>query len=434
MNGRKTACDILLKVETNGAYSNLELSYVLSKEEIEGRDAAFVSALVYGVLERRLTLDYIIGKHSSRRVRDIDDAVLTALRVGVYQLIYMDKIPAFSAIDETVNIVKLLRGQKSAGFANAVLRAVAEDKNAAKISVKDELTGISRAYSVSRDIVEILVRDYGVDAAKSILKASFGKPPTTIRVNTLKTDKKEILGEFSKLGVLARENPAADEAMDIENFGKINSLSFFQKGYFHIQDCASQLCAKALGAKPGERVLDICAAPGGKTFTVAEYMQNQGEIVACDLYPQRVKLIEDGAERLGISIIKTAVKDAAKYSEDLGVFDRVLCDVPCSGIGVIRRKPEIRYKTKEEIDSLVPIQKSILNTASMYVKRGGTLLYSTCTLNFEENGAVTQEFLKNHPDFTIEPLFDGSDASEKTFLPSSDKTDGFYICKFKKIR
>ncbi|MGN1080657.1 MAG: 16S rRNA (cytosine(967)-C(5))-methyltransferase RsmB, partial [Acutalibacteraceae bacterium] len=146
------------------------------------------------------------------------------------------------------------------------------------------------------------------------------------------------------------------------------------------------------------------------------------------------KLIEDGAERLGISIIKTAVKDAAKYSEDIGVYDRVLCDVPCSGIGVIRRKPEIRYKTKEEIDSLVPIQKSILNTASMYVKQGGTLLYSTCTLNFEENGAVTQEFLKNHPDFTIEPLFDGSDASEKTFLPSSDKTDGFYICKFKKIR
>ncbi len=427
MNQRKLAETVLTKVEKDKAYANLELAALLAEEQT---DNAFVSALVYGVLERKLTLDAIISKYSSRRVRDIDVRILNCLRIAVYQMVYMDKVPNYSAIDESVELAKTIGGKRQAGFVNAILRAAADDKNISKISIKDEMTGISRAYSVSVDIVKLLCEQYGINGAKAYLKTTFGRPPVTLRVNTLKCTSSELVELLEKDGVNVSENGVCENAIDVSDFGKITALDAFSKGLFHVQDAASQLCAKALGAKQGDRVLDMCAAPGGKTFTVAEYMQNIGNIISCDIHSHRVKLIDDGAKRLGLDIVSAKVSDASVFDDSLGEFDRVLCDVPCSGTGVIRRKPEIRYKKAQEILDIVPLQMQILETASKYVKEGGTLLYSTCSVLDVENSKVTTEFLQKHPEFEPSPLFDDSGIYQKTFLPNVDSTDGFYICKF----
>ena len=427
MNQRKLAESVLTKVEKDKAYANITLSGLLGDQK---NDNAFVSALVYGVLERKLTLDAIINKYSSRRIRDIDIRILNCLRIAVYQMVYMDKVSNYSAIDESVELAKSIGGKKQAGFVNAILRAAANDKNISKISFRDEMMGISRAYSVSVDIVKLLCKQYGIEGAKSYLKTTFGRPPVTVRVNTLKCSNTELTDRLLNEGVCVAKNNECENALNISDFGDITSLNAFQQGLFHVQDAASQICANALGAIKGDKILDMCAAPGGKTFTVVENMQNVGSIVSCDIHPHRVKLIEDGAKRLGLSIVSAIVNDASVYDADLGKFDRVLCDVPCSGTGVIRRKPEIRYKNLDDISQLAPIQMQILETASRYVKKGGILLYSTCSVLDIENGDITSAFLERHPEFELTLLFQQDEICQKTFLPNVDNTDGFYICKF----
>ena len=430
MNGRVIAERILTKVEKDKAFANLELSAVLNENR---ENAGFISALVYGVLARKLTLDAIISKYSDKRIRDIDIRILNCIRIAVYQMVYMDNVPIYSAIDESVEMAKVIGGKKQSGFVNAVLRRASEDKNISKISFKDEMLGISRAYSVSVDIVKLLCEQYGMNNAKAYLKTTFGRPKVTVRVNTVKCDTLTLEKELINEGVKVSKNAVCENAFDIDNFGQLDCLDSFKKGLFYVQDAASQLCAKALGAKKNERILDVCAAPGGKSFTTAQYMENEGEIVSCDIHPHRVKLIMESADRLGLTVVKPTVNDASVQNDSLGSFDRVLCDVPCSGTGVLRRKPEIRYKNKDEIEQLIPLQLQILKTSSTYVKKGGTLLYSTCSVLDMENGGVTREFLKENPDFKLALLFDGQDICEKTFLPNIDNTDGFYVCKFIKI-
>lgn len=427
MNGREISERILTKVEKDKAFANLELSSVLNENR---EQAGFISALVYGVSERKLTLDAIISKYSDKRIRDIDIRILNCLRIAVYQMVYMDKIPNYSAINESVEMAKKIGGKKQSGFVNAVLRKAADDKNISKISFKDQILGISRAYSVSVDLVKLLCVQYGMDKAKAYLKTTFGRPAVTVRANTLKCDGLALQQILSKEGVAVSQNQVCENALDIEDFGQIDDLDSFKKGLFHVQDAASQLCAGALGAQKGERILDVCAAPGGKTFTVAENMENIGEILSCDIHPHRVELISQSANRLGLTSVKSIVNDATVFNQSLGSFDRVLCDVPCSGTGVLRRKPEIRYKNKQEILQLVPLQLQILETSSTYVKKGGILLYSTCSVLDVENGAVVKEFLSRNRDFSRIPLFEDEDVCEKTFLPNIDNTDGFYVCKF----
>ena len=271
-----------------------------------------------------------------------------------------------------------------------------------------------------------------------MLESSVDAPPVTGRLNILKKPREEIIDLIKKSGIEVVIRNEAENCVEFSNVGAISSLDIYSEGLFHIQDISSQICCEILSPKPNETVLDVCAAPGGKSFTLAEIMNNQGKIIACDLYKQRVKLIKDGAERMGINIIETRINDAAVFSDKIEKADRVLCDVPCSGLGVIRRKPEIKYKNPKDFDDLKDVQRRILETSSTYLKRGGVLVYSTCTLSKAENDDIIDWFLQRHPDFekgSINGISNIKDGEYKvTVTPRMFNSDGFFIAKLVKKR
>jgi len=425
-DARSTALKVLNKVERDGAYSNIELSSALSQSGLDGRDSAFCSALVRGVLERRVTLDYIISRHSSVKIKKIAPVVLDILRMGVYQLFFMDKVPENAAVFESVELAKKY-AKRSSGFINGVLRGIIRDENAFVLPDGDGIESLCIRYSVSPSLARLLGSAYGDDAEK-FLEASFGKPPLDIRVNTLKTSADELAASFINSGIKAIRCDNLSDMLILETSGAPDVLPGFNEGLFHVQDKASQLCCLALSPKPGERVLDICAAPGGKSFTLAEMMKDEGTIVSCDIHSHRTALIRSGAKRLGINCIQATVNDATVGNPQLGEFDKVLCDVPCSGFGVIRRKPEIRYKNADELSDLYSLQRTILKKTSERVKKGGILVYSTCTLNPAENQDAVNEFLSENRTFEPVPLF-GEGECMKTFFTHIDGTDGFFAAK-----
>lgn len=423
MDARQAAFRILNRIERDGAYSNLALDAALSQIGA-GESSAFITALVYGVTERKITLDYILCAFLRQPIKKLRPEVLTVLRMGVYQLKYMDKIPISAAVNESVKLVKKNGCAYAAGLVNSVLRKAAENE----ITYPDKsdfVTYLSIRYSCPPSLVSHYIHDYGAENAEGILSSSVGAAQTVLRVNTLKTDAahlQEILyaqGVETACGMLKN-------TLTVKSGGSISACNAFRDGLFHVQDYASAYCVQALDLQPNQIFVDVCAAPGGKTFTAAQQMQNQGKIYAFDLYPQRVNLIADGARRLGVSIIEAGVHDASEAFADLeGRADRVLCDVPCSGLGTIRRKPEIRYKDLAFVDNLTELQYNILINASKILKPGGILVYSTCTLNRAENDAVCDRFLKEHPDF--ERLGD-----YRTLLPHKDGTDGFFFARLRR--
>lgn len=421
MNDRQTAFRVLNRIEKNKAYSNLALDAQLRQNRENTVSSAFVTALVYGVLERKITLDYILSAFLKQPIKKLRTEVLTALRLGVYQIKFMDKVPVSAAVNESVKLVKTNGCAYASGLVNSVLRKVA-DSAVLYPEKTDFLQYLSVRYSCPTALVQHYIDDYGAENAEGILMSSIGPVPTVLRVNTLKTnetDLKEILaveGIDSAIG-------QTEHTLVLTNSGAIEQCNAYRDGLFHVQDTASALCVQALDVHPGQTVIDVCAAPGGKTFTIAERMENQGKIFAFDLYPQRVSLIESGAVRLGISIIEAAAQDALKCIPSLqNRADRVLCDVPCSGLGTIRRKPEIRYKDMGFIDNLTLLQYNILVNASKYVKEGGVLVYSTCTLNRAENEAVCDRFLQENADFHKLEAY-------QTLLPHKDGTDGFFFAR-----
>ena len=420
-NPRKLAVNILIKVEKDGAYSNLALSDFLKDTDLSGENKAFVSALVYGVLDRKITLDYVLSKFLKTPIKKTAPFTLNALRTALYQIMFMDKIPESAAVNEAVKLIKKSKESRNAGFVNAVLRSVLRSDNL--LPQDNSLQALSVRFSAPMYMVESFVSDYGLETVISLLEESLKVAPFNLKVNNLKTDIDTLKAELENVGINARLGNI-ENSLILEKGIDLKKNEFFKKGYFHIEDEASQRAISVLNPRENERVLDICAAPGGKTFTMAEYMQNKGEIIACDLYPHRVALIDEGAKRLGIDIIKTKTCDATVYDESLGGFDAILCDVPCSGFGVIRRKPDIKYKQAEDFCELEAIQKSILNNAVKYLKKGGRLLYSTCTLRKKENENVVCDFLKENKEFSL--------VSEKTLMPHIDKTDGFYYALIKK--
>lgn len=432
---RQKAFEILLRIHTTNAYSNLTIDTYLQKDKMENRDKAFVSALVYGVCERQLTLDYNLSQYLKQPIRKLKPEVLVAMRLGAYQLLFMDKIPSSAAVNESVNLTKSNRAAFASGLVNAVLRKVMQNGLVLpKESSKDYL---SVKYSCPQWLVDMYSEAYSKDSAERILDSSLGEVPVYIRVNTTKITEDELISALSEENIVAEKVSCIDDALMLNKQGSIENLEAFRKGLFHVQDLSSQLCCRALGANKDERILDVCSAPGGKTFTISEIMEDIGEVVSCDIYSSRVKLIGDGAKRLGLASVSPIINDATVFNDKLGMFDKVLCDVPCSGLGIIRRKPEIKYKSPDDIDKLYNLQYLILCVTSRYVKKKGTLVYSTCSLNPKENTEVCRRFLEENKDFVLCDIPDAEafgvvDDKMLTVLPHRNNTDGFFIAKFER--
>ncbi|MBP3328668.1 MAG: 16S rRNA (cytosine(967)-C(5))-methyltransferase RsmB [Clostridia bacterium] len=427
---RQSAFDILLKIHKDSAYSNIALDAELDSQPLSGVDRAFVSALVYGTLERAITLDYQIEQYLTQPVSKLKAQVLTALRMGAYQLLFMDKIPSSAAVNESVKLVKTNSCSFAAGLVNAVLRKVSA--NGIVLPEKKGLYYYSIKYSCPKWLIKLWKDAYGEENAVKIAKASLGGAETVLRVNTLRTTADELTASLNSEGVNCRKAEFDENALVLEKAGSLKKLRAYDDGLFHVQDTASQLCCKALGAKAGDTVLDICSAPGGKAFTTAQYMKNEGRIVACDIYEGRLNLIKNGAQRLGISIIETAENDGSVHNSDFPMADKILCDVPCAGLGVIRRKPEIRFKDGAEVDKLPEIQYSILKASAGYLKKGGVLVYSTCSLNPAENEEIITRFLNENSDFeSLKVLPEitryGEDTDYLTLMPHIHSSDGFFV-------
>lgn len=441
-NARLTALKALLKVEEESGYSNLVLDHGLSQAGLDSRDAAFASALVYGVLERKITLDYQISQYSKMPLSQMAAPVREILRMGFYQLLYMDKVPQSAAVNESVKLTRLVKKDRASGFVNGILRSFIRDDCPCRLPKKTAKDYLMVKYACPQWIIDLWLESYGREKTLETLENLPGRPPLTIRVNSCKISREALKEKLKDEGVEAADVPGVELALTLEGTGALDSLSSFQNGLFHIQDLASQLCCQALGPKPGERVYDVCAAPGGKTFTMTEMMENQGELFAFDLYPAKAKLIREGAKRLGLSMVNAQTRDASNPEKELPPGDKVLCDVPCSGLGIIRRKPEIRYKSKNMLDSLPDLQYLILCKSANLTKINGVLLYSTCTLNPRENNQVARRFLREHPQFEPYPLSlpqgyarNGFDReNEATLFVGKNGTDGFFFSGFRRSR
>ena len=432
---RQKAFEILLRIHTSNAYSNLTIDSYLQKDNMDSRDKAFVSALVYGVCERQLTLDYNLSRYLRQPLKKLKPEVLIILRLGAYQILFMDKIPSSAAVNESVNLTKANKSAFASGLVNAVLRNVI--RNGLVLPDYNCENYLSVKYSCPQWLIDMWQSAYGVTETEKILETSLGEVPVYIRVNTTKISSDELISVLADENIIAEKVDCIEDALVLRKQGSVEHLDSFKNGLFHVQDVSSQLCCKALGATEGDKVLDVCSAPGGKTFTVSEYMNNRGFVTACDIYESRVKLIESGALRLGLDSVRTEVNDATRFNECLGQFDKVLCDVPCSGLGIVKRKPEIKYKSLDDIDNLYDLQYLILCVTSAYVKKNGTLVYSTCSLNPKENVEVCRRFLADNKDFVLSDVSGGEDfgiIEEKmlTVLPYKNNTDGFFIAKFER--
>ncbi len=401
-SARLIAFETLHKIFNNDAYSNIVLDNVLN--EIK-QDKAFVSALVYGVTERKITVDYYINKYLKSKPKP---KIMTILRLGAYQILYMDKVPDSAAINESVKLVKEIKQDYYSSLVNAVLHKISTDN--------EEIVDPSIRFSIPEDLLNMWNKQYGTETVEKFLPYINGKPPVFAIANTLYVDAQELAYELLSEGIECDE--INQNVVMIKSPFDLKKCKAFSNGLFHIEDLSSFNCALSLSAMQGETVFDMCSAPGGKTFTIAEMMKNNGIIYAFDLYQNRLKKINEGIKRLNLSIIKTAVNNAAVFNDKLPSADRIICDVPCSGFGIIRRKPEIRYKKLDSITDLPDTQIKILETSSRYLKPNGTIVYSTCTLNKKENEKVVQKFLENNKHFKL--------ICEQTSFPSQNGGDGFY--------
>ena len=436
VNTRKLVVKLLTRMDDNNAYSNILLSDSLCRNDLTAQERKFASALFYGVVEWQYTLDEIIREFSAKKSQRISNEIRNILRIALYQLLYMDSVPDSAAVDESVKLAKNSRKPNAAGFVNALLREFIRSgkKLPARSSSVDQMT---IDYSCPLWLVKKLLREYNNAICLDVLRTSIGQPPTTVRVNTVHAPLEDTLKMLSDEGIGYEVVKVLPDCLILHLPGSVEQTNAYKNGRIHVQDIACQFCVAALDPQENDVVLDMCAAPGGKTFTIAEHMKDKGTVYAFDLHENRVKLIRSGAKRLGLKSIRARANDAKEFLNDMPMANKVLCDVPCSGLGVIRRKPEIKYKDPSDFERLPDIQAVILDTSSKYVKRGGILVYSTCTLSRAENDNVVSDFLKRHPDFA--PCKLGScfgvdkDRSRLTFTPSTYNSDGFFIAKFKKI-
>ena len=421
---RKAAFLTLVDVETKKSYSNLALNHqiVVTKPNHEG----FVLELVYGVLEHKLTLDYYIDLLASNGVGSLKTNELTILRMGIYQIGYMNSVPEYAAVNESVLLAKrYCRGKD--GLINGILRAYLGKRMQLKLPdrIEDEVRYLSVKYSYAPWIVELWLKHYSSDFVEQLLAAGNETPPMTVRLNWLRIMKKDLISKLEESGFEVTEGDICSNALHVRG-SRLLETEAYRMGLFTPQDESSMLVAEKLDPQHGDVVMDMCAAPGGKTMAIAERMNNTGKIIASDIYRRKLDLIDREAKRLGVTNVETRSWDATR--EESSMFqkaDRVLVDAPCTGLGVVRRKPEIKYKEHtDEMDLLPKKQLAILTASSSYVKPGGTLVYSTCTINPNENEKVTDAFVKRNPSF--------KKVERTLLLPNVNGTDGFFICVMKK--
>ncbi|QKP74519.1 MULTISPECIES: 16S rRNA (cytosine(967)-C(5))-methyltransferase RsmB [Bacillus amyloliquefaciens group] len=442
INVRELALEALEKLEQNQAYSNLLLTSVIKTNTLSDQDRGLLTELVYGTLQNKIALDYML-KPFIRKPNKVKPWVIQLLRLSAYQMEYLEKIPDRAAIHEAVEIAKK-RGHKGiASFVNGILRSLQREGAPSFAEIEDPVLRLSTETSHPEWLVKEWVEAYGFEAAEKICRIHLIPPKQTLRVNHIKSDRETVLNEMENAGLEAEAGDLSPDAIKLLK-GSIANTAFFQNGRVSIQDESSMLVARALDPKPGETVLDACAAPGGKSAHIAELMENEGSLTSLDLHRHKVKLIKEGAERLGLTIIDAQTMDARKAGEAFGAerFDRILVDAPCSGFGVIRRKPDMKYtKTPEDSRRLSEIQLGILREIAPLVKKGGTLVYSTCTMDRTENKEVMHAFIQEHPEFepdlSLEKRLpekarpfvqDGS----LQILPHYFGTDGFFISSMRK--
>lgn len=423
-SGREAALEALAAVR-RGCFSQ-EAAEAASRG-LEARERALCSRLVYGVLQNMAYLDHCIGAFCSLPLKKLEPPVLDILRISALQLLFFDRIPARAAVSEGVALCKKRGLARASGLVNAVLRRVSESRGSPpEIPGAGTAEYLSVMYSHPLWLVREFVELRGYEGAEALLAANNAEPAVYLQANTLKISGGELLARLTAAGYSASAG-RLDGELRLPSPGDIREIPGYGEGLFYVQDEAARLAVGLAAPAPGERVLDACAAPGGKSFAAAVLMRGEGEILSCDIQAKKLRRIEEGARRLRVDIISTRAMDARRPPEELqGAFDVVIADVPCSGLGVIRKKPEIRYKPPAELEGLPEIQLGILSAVSRCVRPGGRLLYSTCTLRERENGAVVRAFLETGTEFTLK--------SERTLWPDTDGTDGFYICLMERLR
>lgn len=441
MDAREAALLTLNTCQRQGGWSDGALKKQLAAGGLEGREAALATQLCFGVVQNQLLLDFYLSKFSNIPLRRMESKVVQALRLGLYQMLFLSRIPQSAAVNSSVELTRThCKNPRAPGMVNAILRSLQRNLNQLPtIPQNDPAEYLSILYSHPVWLVEELLPLLGSEGTAEYLQANNSQPPITAMVNTTRATTQQVAQLLAEQGVEVASHPWLEDCLVLNKTGNLERLDAYQQGLFYVQDPASRLMALASGAAPGMRVLDVCAAPGGKSFAAAIQMNNQGEVISCDLHPHKKKLIQAGADRLGLSIIKPMTADGKVRREEwVSAFDLVLVDAPCSGLGVIRKKPDIRYKDPEPLADLPQVQQAILENAAGYVKQGGVLMYSTCTILPRENGEIVAAFLKKHPEFVREAFTLPGPAGEVsegeiTLWPQVHQTDGFFICKLRKV-
>lgn len=433
MGARTTALSALIACRKQGAWADGILKEYIVRDRLDRRDAALASRLCYGVLQNRMLLDYEIQTFLHGPIEKLQPVVLDILRLGMYQLRWMDRIPVSAAVNEAVEQGKKYANHNAARLINGVLRHAAREGNS--LSLPENL---SIRYSHPEPLVALLRSSVGEDMLEPLLRSHNEAPETVIQINPLVSSASEVEQAFQAAGIRLEPHSWLPDAYLVYGAGSVEGMPLFQEGAFWVQDPAARLAAMAAGIQPGMDILDGCAAPGGKSFAAAMSMNNQGRVISCDIHPHKIDLIRRGAERLRIQILQPICQDATVYVPAWDqAMDVVLADVPCSGLGVIRKKPDIRYKDIQSLERLPGIQLRILDNLSRYVKPGGVLVYSTCTILKRENEDVAETFLQQHPAFHLEPFpvpsgLEAENQGMLTLYPHLHACDGFFICKLRK--
>lgn len=445
-NPRRAAFDILLRIEKEKSFADILIDNELSKDIIKGADRGLLTELVYGVLRRQGSLDYIVSQFSKQRPEKLELYVLLLLRLGLYQCFFLDRVPVSAAVNETVKLAKELT-PRAAGFINAILRNADRNRDNIKYPDREQNPSgyLAVRYSHPAWLTTQWCEQLGVDEAEELAAVMSEPPPFTVRANTLRITREALIERLTQEGVSCSATTWSPDGVRLNQSGQISRLPSFRDGLFTVQDESSQLAPLFLAPGKGERVLDACAAPGGKTTQIAQLMGDSGEIYACDVNHKKLRMIKETCDRLGINSVRTFTMDATSPSPAIKevTFGKILVDAPCSGLGVIRRNPEGKWnKAPDDLLQLARTQISILENLGRYLETGGTLLYATCSTSVQENEYVVDSFLRDHPEFAAEdlralfpayaPLF-----TERGFFrswPHRDGMDGFFAARLKKIK